>query len=123
MAAQTISAALLRQGSADPHSDARETGRRRGPSLPTLFAASNGRNPCPLSGATHRAKSLSRSRIRHDSAVIRWIRVAVALVLVLALSTSVYWGYTLFLLATGLIVLGVAYCWPRLTDSPQPRAT
>jgi hypothetical protein len=55
--------------------------------------------------------------------VIRWIRVAVALVLVLALSASVYWGYTLFLLATGLIVLGVAYGWPRLTDSPQPRAT
>ncbi|WP_228282441.1 ammonia permease [Brevibacterium atlanticum] len=55
--------------------------------------------------------------------MIRWIRVAVALVLVLALSTSVYWGYTLFLLATGLIVLGVAYGWPRLTDSPQPRAT
>ena len=55
--------------------------------------------------------------------MIRWIRVAVALVLVLALSASVYWGYTLFLLATGLIVLGVAYGWPRLTDSPQPRAT
>ena len=55
--------------------------------------------------------------------MIRWIRVAVALVLVLALSTSVYWGYTLLLLATGLIVLGVAYGWPRLTDSPQPRAT
>lgn len=34
-----------------------------------------------------------------------------------------YWGYTLFLLATGLIVLGVSYGWPRLTDSPQPRAT
>ncbi|SMX84942.1 MULTISPECIES: ammonia permease [Brevibacterium] len=55
--------------------------------------------------------------------MIRWIRVAVALVLALALSASVYWGYTLFLLATGLIVFGVAYGWPRLTDSPQPRAT
>lgn len=55
--------------------------------------------------------------------MIRWIRVAVAVVLALALSASVYWGYTLFLLATGLIVLGVAYGWPRLTDSPQPRAT
>src|SRR5699024_2427538 len=69
------------------------------------------------------AKWRRRDQMRHDSAVIRWIRVAVALVLVLALSASVYWGYTLFLLATGLIVLGVAYGWPRLTDSPQPRAT
>ena len=34
-----------------------------------------------------------------------------------------YWGYTLFVIATGLIVLGVSYGWPRLTDSPQPRAT
>ncbi|WP_260847904.1 ammonia permease [Brevibacterium aurantiacum] len=55
--------------------------------------------------------------------MIRWIRVVVALALALALSASVYWGYTLFLLATGLIVFGVAYGWPRLTDSPQPRAT
>ena len=55
--------------------------------------------------------------------MIRWIRVAVAVALALALSASVYWGYTLFLLATGLIVFGVAYGWPRLTDSPQPRAT
>lgn len=39
------------------------------------------------------------------------------------LSGSVYWGYTLFVIATGLIVLGVSYGWPRLTDSPQPRAT
>src|SRR5699024_2670028 len=54
-------------------------------------------------------KSRMREQMRHDSAVIRWIRVAVALVLVLALSASVYWGYTLFLLATGLIVFGVAY--------------
>lgn len=69
------------------------------------------------------SKSRMRDQMRHDSAVIRWIRVAVALVLVLALSVSVYWGYTLFLLATGLIVLGVAYGWPRLTDSPQSRAT
>ena len=46
-----------------------------------------------------------------------------ALALALALSASVYWGYTLFLLATCLIVFGVAYGWPRLTDSPQPRAT
>ncbi|MGO2035754.1 MAG: ammonia permease [Brevibacterium sp.] len=55
--------------------------------------------------------------------MIRWIRVVVALALALALSASVYWGYTLFLLATCLIVFGVAYGWPRLTDSPQPRAT
>lgn len=61
--------------------------------------------------------------MRHDSSVIRWIRVAIALALALALGASVYWGYTLFLLSTGLIVLGVAYGWPRLTDSPQPRAT
>lgn len=46
-----------------------------------------------------------------------------ALALAVALGVSVYWGYTLFLLATGLIVLGVAYGWPRLTDSPQSRAT
>ena len=55
--------------------------------------------------------------------MIRWIRVAVALALAVALSGSVYWGYTLFVIATGLIVLGVSYGWPRLTDSPQPRAT
>lgn len=61
--------------------------------------------------------------MRHDSRVIRWIRVAIALALALALGASVYWGYTLFLLSTVLIVLGVAYGWPRLTDSPQPRAT
>lgn len=68
----------------------------------------------------YRLKSRPRGRVRHDSPVIRWIRVAVALVLALALSASVYWGYTLFLLATGLIVFGVAYGWPRLTDSPRP---
>src|SRR5699024_64661 len=38
------------------------------------------------------SKSRMREQMRHDSAVIRWIRVAVALVLVLALSASVYWG-------------------------------
>src|SRR5699024_988269 len=37
------------------------------------------------------SKSRMRDQMRHDSAVIRWIRVAVALVLVLALSASVYW--------------------------------
>lgn len=68
-------------------------------------------------------KSQWSALIGHDRRVIRWIRVAVALVLALALSASVYWGYTPFLLATGLIVLSVAYGWPRLTDSPQSRAT
>ena len=53
----------------------------------------------------------------------RWIRIVVALCLAAALGVSVYFGLVPFALACGLVVAALAYGWPRLTDSPQPRAT
>jgi hypothetical protein len=55
--------------------------------------------------------------------MMRWIRVAVALCLVAALGVSSLLGFAPFAVAAGLVVLALAYGWPRLTDSPQPRAT
>jgi hypothetical protein len=55
--------------------------------------------------------------------VLRWMRVVIALCLTLGLGGSALFGFSVFTPAACLVVLGVAYGWPRLTDSPQPRST
>lgn len=64
-----------------------------------------------------------------DGGVLRWMRVVIALCLTLVLGVSTVLGEHLFkpslAFAPGavLVMLVFAYGWPRLTDSPQPRAT
>ena len=64
-----------------------------------------------------------------DGGVLRWMRVVIALCLTLVLGVSTVLGEHLFKPSlafapgAGLVVLVFAYGWPRLTDSPQPRAT
>lgn len=55
--------------------------------------------------------------------MMRWIRIVVALCLTAALGVSIYSGIAPFAVACGVVVAALAYGWPRLTDSPQPRAT
>lgn len=55
--------------------------------------------------------------------MMRWIRIAVALCLAAAIGVTSYLGLAPYAIASGLIVAALAYGWPRLTDSPQPRAT
>lgn len=61
--------------------------------------------------------------------MLRWMRVVIALSLTLVLGVSTVLGEHLFkpsmAFAPGaiLVMLVFAYGWPRLTDSPQPRAT
>lgn len=55
--------------------------------------------------------------------MLRWIRIAVAAILVVALVTSSILGFIPYLCAVGLVVAALAVGWPRLTDSPQPRTT
>ncbi len=62
-------------------------------------------------------------RMRQDGGVLRWMRVVIALCLTLGLGGSALFGFSVFAPAACLVVLGVAYGWPRLTDSPQPRST
>ncbi|GAB3063418.1 ammonia permease [Sediminivirga luteola] len=52
-----------------------------------------------------------------------WFRVLVTAVLAIALSLAIYAGPLPFALATAGVVIVLAYGWPRLTDSPQPRLT
>lgn len=54
---------------------------------------------------------------------MRWIRLAVAVCLTAALLASSSVGFAPYAGASLLLALAVAYGWPRLTDSPQPRAT
>lgn len=46
-----------------------------------------------------------------------------ALGLAVGLGVSSFFGYGPLALAAAVLVLALAYGWPRLTDSPQPRAT
>lgn len=47
----------------------------------------------------------------------------VALVLAVSLAVTSYWGWVPLGIASAVLVAALAYGWPRLTDSPQPRAT
>lgn len=64
-----------------------------------------------------------------DGGVLRWMRVVIALSLTLVLVVSTVVGEYLlrpsiaFAPGALLVMLVFAYGWPRLTDSPQPRAT
>ena len=61
--------------------------------------------------------------------MLRWMRVVIALSLTLVLGVSTVAGEYLlkpsmaFAPGALLVMLVFAYGWPRLTDSPQPRAT
>lgn len=55
--------------------------------------------------------------------LMRWIRVAVALGLAVGLGVTSFFGYGPLAAAAAVLVAALAYGWPRLTDSPQPRAT
>lgn len=61
--------------------------------------------------------------------MLRWMRVAIAVSLTLVLGASTFVGEFLlkpsmaFAPGALLVMLVFAYGWPRLTDSPQPRAT
>ena len=55
--------------------------------------------------------------------LMRWIRVAVALGLAVGLGVTSFLGYGPLAAAAAVLVAALAYGWPRLTDSPQPRAT
>ena len=61
--------------------------------------------------------------------MLRWMRVAIAVCLTLVLGASTFVGEYLlkpsmaFAPGALLVMLVFAYGWPRLTDSPQPRAT
>lgn len=52
-----------------------------------------------------------------------WMRVMIAAVLVVALGATTLIGDETFVVATVLVVAVLAWGWPRLTDSPQPRMT
>ncbi|WP_349829630.1 ammonia permease [Brevibacterium litoralis] len=53
----------------------------------------------------------------------KWIPALVALGLTAALGVSHLLGYLPVAVAAGVVVVAIAYGWPRLTDSPQPRIT
>lgn len=55
--------------------------------------------------------------------MLNWIRVAVALLLAVTLGVTSVFGYVPVMIGSALVVIFIAFGWPRLTDAPQPHIT
>ncbi|MCQ9368921.1 ammonia permease [Brevibacterium sp. 50QC2O2] len=54
---------------------------------------------------------------------MNWIRVVVALLLAVTLGVTSVFGYVPVVMGSALVVVFIAFGWPRLTDTPQPHIT